>query len=138
LNSVFKLQNMTEKESCGWKKLFEGYPWYNCDNCYPITAYSEFMPPPLVGRKPLGNIDRSLFSDDDPYGWNISEKEEQLELRPGIEHIGHQVMNSIIKLGKGLPEHHIHGHCGQNLEENPYWPSQIGRASCRERVSERV
>jgi hypothetical protein len=116
---------MTNEECCGWKKMLKGHPWFNCDGCYPITAYSEFMPPPLMGRKPLGEIDRMLFSDDDPFGWYITEMEEEYELRPGIEHIGHQVMNNIIKLGRGLTEHYIHGHEGENLKGNPYWPSEL-------------
>jgi hypothetical protein len=116
---------MAIKESCGWQKMLEGYPWFNCDGCYPLTAYSEFMPSPRVGRKPLGETDHVLFSDDDPFGWHITEIEEEYELRPGIEHAGHQIMNNLIKLGKGLTEHYIHGHGGENLKDNPYWPSEI-------------
>jgi hypothetical protein len=116
---------MTNKESCGWQKMLEGYPWFNCSGCYPLTAYSEFMPSPMVGRKPMGEIDRILFSDDDLFGWHITEIEEEYELRPGIEHSGHQIMNSLLKLGKGLTEHYIHGHSGENLKDNPYWPSEI-------------
>jgi hypothetical protein len=116
---------MANKESFGWQKMLEGYPWFNCDGCYPITAYSEFMPSPMVGRKPLGETDRVLFSDDDPFGWHITEIEEEYEFRPGIEHAGHQIMNNLIKLGKGLTEHYIHGHGGENLKDNPYWPSEL-------------
>jgi hypothetical protein len=116
---------MANKESCGWQKMLEGYPWFNCDGCYSITAYSEFMPSPMVGRKPLGETDRVLFSDDDPFSWHIAEIEEEYELRPGIEHAGHQIMNNLIKLGKGLTEHYIYGHGGENLKDNPYWPSEI-------------
>ncbi len=116
---------MANKESCGWQKMLEGYPWFNCDGCYPLAAYSEFMPSPLVGRKPMGEIDRMLFSDDDLFGWHITEIEEEYELRPGIKHSGHQIMNNLIKLGKGLTEHYIHGHGGENLKDNPYWPPEI-------------
>jgi hypothetical protein len=55
----------------------------------------------------------------------LQEIEEEYELRPGIEHIGHQVINSIIKLGKGLTENYIHGHLGENLKDNPYWPPEL-------------
>ena len=55
----------------------------------------------------------------------ISEIEEEVELRPGIEQIGHQIMTGIIKLGKGVPEHYIHGHGGENLKDNPYWPAEL-------------
>ena len=116
---------MADKESCGWQKMLEGYPWFDCDGCYPITAYSEFMPSPLVGRKPLGEIDHILLSEDDLFGWHITEIEEEYELKPGIEHVGYQIMNNLIKLGKGLTEHYIHGHGGENLKNNPYWPPEI-------------
>jgi hypothetical protein len=116
---------MIENESIGWKKLLSGYPWFNCDGCYPLPAYSEFMPSPMVGQKPLGEIDYELFDDNDPYGWHITEMEEEFELRPGLVHIGHQIMNNLIKLGKGQKENHIHGHGGQNLKENPYWPTEL-------------
>lgn len=109
----------------GWQKMVEDYPWFNCEGCYPITAYSEFMPSTRVGRKPFGEIDRSVFSDNDPHGWKITEVEEEYEMRPGIAHAGNQIMNNLIKLGKGLPEHFIHGHGGQNLKDNPYWPKEL-------------
>jgi hypothetical protein len=111
---------MANKESSGWHKLIEGYPWFKSDGCYPISAYSEFIPSPLMGRKPLGETDRILFSDDDLFGWHITEIEEEYELLSGIEHSGHQIMNSLFKPGKGLPEHLIHGHGGENLKDNPY------------------
>ena len=117
--------NMTDKELKGWKKLLEGYPWFNCEGCYPLPAYSEFMPSPLVGRKPLGKTDPEILCEDDPFGWIISELEEEYELRPGILRTGHQIMNNIIKLGKGQTEHHIRGHEGQNLKDNPYWPEDL-------------
>jgi hypothetical protein len=116
---------MVNKESYGWQKMVEDYPWFDCKGCYPLPAYSEFMPPPRVGRKPLGEIDTIIFSDNDLFGWHITEMEEEYELRPGLEHAGHQIMSSIIKLGKGLPEHNINGHGGENLESNIYWPPEI-------------
>ncbi len=116
---------MAKKESFGWYKMIEGYPWFNCDGCYPITAYSEFMPSPHVGRKPVGEIDHTILSDDDPYGWNISELEEENELRTGIRNSGLPIMENLIKLGRGLKEHYIHGHDAENLKDNPYWPPEI-------------
>jgi hypothetical protein len=116
---------MVKNESSGWQKMLEGYPWYNCEGCFPITAYSEFMPSPYVGRKPLGEIDHVLFSDDDPFGWHITEMEEIYEISPGLIHTGQHIMNHLIRLGKGVPEHHIHGHNGENLKDNPYWPADI-------------
>jgi hypothetical protein len=116
---------MTENNASGWPELLAGYPWFNCDGCNPLPAYSEFMPPPLVGRKPLGEIDHELFDDTDPFGWHITEMEEEYELRPGMVHAGQQIMSNLIKLGKGQKENHIQGHQGQNLKDNPYWPTEL-------------
>jgi hypothetical protein len=116
---------MEEKELKGWHKFLKGYPWFNCKGCYRITAYSEFMPPPRLGYKPYGKPDSRILEEDDLFGWKISETEEEYELKPGIEHIGHQIMNSIIKLGKGAPQHFISGHGGENLKNNPYWPDDL-------------
>ena len=116
---------MNDTALVGWKSLLSDYPWFNCDGCYPLPAYSEFMPSPLVGRKPLGEIDWEIFDDNDPFGWHITEMEEEYEIRPGIIHTGQQIMNSLVKLGKGQKEHHIHGHHGHNLKDNPYWPPEL-------------
>lgn len=116
-------------EPTGWHKIVDGYPWFSCRDCYPLPAYSEFMPSPLVGRKPLGEIDYRIFSNDDPYGWYISETEEQFELKPGIIHVGKQIAEAILNFGSGKHEHHIHGHGGQNLKGNPYWPSELSESA---------
>ena len=64
----------------GWQNLLLGYPWFEGKGNYPITAYSEFMPPPRVGQKPYGSIDHGLYREDDPFGWHITEYEEALEI----------------------------------------------------------
>jgi hypothetical protein len=116
---------MEKTGQLGWAKLLEGSPWFNCDGCYPIAAYSEYMPPPKLGRTPLGDRDSMLFSEDEPFAWNISELEEENELRPGLQHAGKQIMHHIVNFGKGLTEHIIPGHGGQNLLNNPYWPKEL-------------
>jgi hypothetical protein len=116
---------MEDKTESGWNRLLSGFPWFKCDGCYPLTAYSEFMPSPLVGRKPYGKPDYRLIDRNDPYGWNITEIEEEFELKPGIEHVGHQIMTSILKIGRGETEHFISGHGGENLKNNPYWPQEL-------------
>ena len=116
---------MEDNDCKGWQKLLTGYPWLNVDGSYPLTAYSEYMPPPKLGRKPLGKVDYGLFPENDPYGWLITEMEEEYELRPGIEHVGRQIMSGLMRLGKGLTEHVIHGHGGLNLKDNPYWPPEL-------------
>ena len=109
----------------GWQKLLEGYPWFEEEGHYPIPAYSEFMPAPRVGCNLSGEVDDLTFSADDPYGWLISEMEEEYELKPGLAHIGNQVMEKLVKLGQGLPEHHIPGHKDLNLLNNPFWPPEL-------------
>jgi len=116
---------MEDNNPIGWYKLLTGYPWFRCKGCYTIPAYSEFMPSPRLGHKPYGKTDIRILKDEDPFGWYISEMEEEYELKPGIEHIGHQIMSNIIKLGKGLPEHFISGHGDENLLNNPYWPPEL-------------
>jgi hypothetical protein len=119
---------MNNDELIGWKRLIVGYPWFVCDGCFQLPAYSEYMPPPRLGCTPFGEIDFSLFSNDDLHGWSVSEIEEEIEIRPGIEHIGHQIMKRLINLGKGRTEYHIGEHGGQNLLNNPYWPSELAEA----------
>lgn len=109
----------------GWQKLLHDFNYYSEERNFRLPAYSEFMPSPRLGCDFHGVIDKNIFSDDDLYGWKISEKEEELELKPGIENIGYQIMQHIINLGKGLPEYHIGGHGNQNLLNNPYWPAEL-------------
>jgi hypothetical protein len=116
---------MEEKTPQGWEKLLSGYPWFRCNDCYQIKAYSEFMPSPRLVYKPYGRPDNEIYSKEDLYGWKITELEEEYELKPGIRHIGQQIMKNIINLGMGLPEHFISGHGGENLRDNPYWPDEL-------------
>ena len=44
--------------TAGWKQLLAGWPWFEGEGSYPIAAYSEFMPPPRLSRRPYGTIDR--------------------------------------------------------------------------------
>ena len=116
---------MKNTQSIGWRNLIEDFPWFEGEGNFSIPAYSEFMPPPRVGCTPYGEIDSSTFKDDDDYGWYIPELEEELELKPGIEHISKQIMHYIEKLGKGITEYHISGHNRLNLIDNPYWPKEL-------------
>jgi hypothetical protein len=116
---------MTEEGLAGWRKLLSGYPWTLKDGRYLIPAYSEYMPPPLVGKRPYGEVDASLFSDDDEYGWNISEVEEEYELRPGLANLARQIVGEMVELGQGKPAYRIGGHHGRNLVDNPYWPPEL-------------
>ncbi len=44
----------------GWKQLLTADAWHRGRSKYPITAYSEFMPPPRLGRKPYGPLDSQM------------------------------------------------------------------------------
>ncbi len=106
----------------GWHELLDGYPWFRGAGNYPLRAYSEFMPPPRVGRKPCGEIDRTIFRDDDPFGWHITAEEEANELRPGLEHIGAHLLTILHHLGRRDPAHAI---SRGKLQNNPYWPEEL-------------
>jgi hypothetical protein len=108
--------------TAGWKPLLDDHAWYHGDGHYPIGAYSEFMPPPRLGRKPYGARDPVLFTEDDPYGWHVTEYEEALELRPGLEDIARQVVGALARLGRGKPARGISRH---KLADNPYWPPEL-------------
>ena len=118
---------MEKGKSVGWQQLPDGFPWFEGEGKFSLPAYSEFMPPPRLGYSPLGERDHFLFSEENKYGWNISELEEELEVKPGIKHIALQIMHNIVKLGKKQTEYHIAGHGGQNLVNNPYWPEELAQ-----------
>jgi hypothetical protein len=116
---------MSAVTSSGWAKLLEGYPWLSAGEHYPIPAYSEYMPPPRLGKRPYGEQDISLFSPDDPFGWYVSEVEEEYELRKGITDLAGQIEDQLVEMGQGRPAYHISGHQGRNLVNNPYWPPEL-------------
>ncbi len=110
----------------GWKRLTVGGPWFRGPGKYPIVAYSEFMPPPRLGRKPYDRdeeeIDAHVFDPADPWGWRISEYEEALELQPGLLHVAELLLGVLRHLGHGEP---AHGIARNKLRENPYWPESL-------------
>ena len=116
---------MIRADSVGWQKLLNGYPWFWGKNQYIIPAYSEFMPPPRLGRSPYGGLDDWVFAEDDVFGWYVSEVEEGLELQPGFSSLAHQIVDEIIKLGQGTPAYRIAGQEGRNLKDNIYWPPEL-------------
>jgi hypothetical protein len=113
----------------GWSQLLEGPPWCAGEGGFPIAAYSELMPPPRLGAAPCGELDDALFVEEDPFGWRISELEQERELRPGIERLAQQVVGALARLGGGAPEHHIAGHGARNLVGNPCWPPELAAAA---------
>jgi hypothetical protein len=112
----------------GWKRLLAGMSQFRSPGRFPLEAYSEFMPPPRLGRKPYGDQDPILFDEDDPLGWHVSEYEEVMELRPGLEHLAGQLVHAMEHLGCGRP---AHGIARAKLEGNPYWPSDLAEHAGR-------
>jgi hypothetical protein len=105
-----------------WKQLLAGAPWFKGEGRYPIAAYSEFMPPPRFGLKPYGCADGGVGPGEDPFGWPITEYEEALILRPGLQRIAEQLLGILVHLGRGEP---AHGIARGKLENNPYWPPAL-------------
>jgi len=106
----------------GWKSLVAEWPWFKGPGRYPISAYSEFMPPPRLGLAPYGEANPFLFLEDDPAGWHVTEYEEAFELRPGLARIAEQVMESMVHLANGRE---AHGISQAKLTNNPYWPRSL-------------
>ncbi|HEX4144158.1 MAG TPA: M28 family peptidase [Pirellulales bacterium] len=103
----------------GWKQLLTADAWHCGRGKYPITAYSEFMPPPRLGRKPYGPVDSQMCHEDDPFGWNLTEYEQEFELNPGWRQIACQLVTALAHLGRGEP---AHGIAQGKLKNNRYWP----------------
>ena len=110
---------MAASRSQGWQKLVARAPWRGDV----LAAYSEYMPPPRLGRKPLGEIDRAQFSDDG-WGWNISEYEEAFQLAPGLKILGSELVSRLRHLARREP---AHGIAVNKLRDNPYWPEALQR-----------
>jgi hypothetical protein len=68
----------------GWRQLLVAWPWFQGEGNYPLPAYSEFLPPPRLGRKPYHPANLPNLEESDPFGWPVSEYEEETELQPGL------------------------------------------------------
>jgi hypothetical protein len=112
--------------SAGWKQLLPPGPWYRRPGAYPIPAYSEFMPPPRLGRRAYGGAhDAVLFDEGDPWGWHVTEYEEAFELRPGLAHLAGELLHAVQRLGRG---ERTHGIGKVKLRGNPFWPEPLAGA----------
>ena len=109
----------------GWQQLVDGASWSEKDGAYPIAAYSEFMPAPRLGRKAYRHAEREPlpFFDGDPRGWQVTEYEEVLELRPGMDSLAGHVHKALVHLGTSG---HAHALGRLKLVDNPYWPAELG------------
>jgi hypothetical protein len=111
-----------------WDRLLAGYPWHRGAGAFPIAAYSEFLPPPRLGRLPYGTFRPGLPSRDDPWGWPVTEHEEAFELRPGLQHVATQLLGRLVRLYRGEANHGI---ARVMLEDNPYWPPQLAASAAQ-------
>src|SRR5438128_2341433 len=53
----------------GWPVLLGGWPWFRGAGRYPLPAYSEFMPPPRLVRKPYGEPVQPALDTADALGF---------------------------------------------------------------------
>jgi hypothetical protein len=106
----------------GWNRLLEGAPWFRGEGAYPITAYSEFIPPPRLGQKPYSEPDPFMAALTDHYGWHVTEYEEAFELLPGLDGLARELLAAFICLGEGRSTHGLSRH---KLTNNPYWPPEL-------------
>lgn len=123
---------MADSRELGWQALLEGFPWFRGEGNYPLPAYSERMAAPRLGRSPYGGMLEDCSAVSDPYGWTITEAEEELEIRPGLTHLAERLLSLLMKFGKGDPAPAIGGHQNKNLMGNPCWPPKL--ADCAGRL----
>ena len=119
----------------GWKRLTAGGPWFRGPGQYPIAAYSEFMPPPRLGRKPY---DRD--EDADPRrplrpGRSLGLADQRL--RRGAWNCSRacctwpkNLLGVLRHLGRGET---AHGIARNKLRDNPYWPESLHERAHRRR-----
>jgi hypothetical protein len=112
----------------GWHQLIPTDHCFRGAGRFPIDAYSEFMPSPRFGWHPyaLEPPDPQLFSDEDPWGWYVSEYEEANEIQPGLEQIARQVVGRIWHLLRGDSGHAVYK---RFLDNNVYWPEELAQRS---------
>jgi hypothetical protein len=108
----------------GWHRLIPPDDFFRGEGKYPLDAYSEFLPAPRVGWKPYGNRgpNPELFQPDDPYGWQIGEFEEAIELHAGMIQVGKQVLGKLDRLLDADPDTGIPV---LDLQDNPFWPPEL-------------
>ena len=106
----------------GKQRLFADLPDYRGPGRYPIAAYSEFMPAPRVGWRPYDAAPPEPCVPSDPFAWQVSEREEILELQPGLQHVAHEVLTALMHLDREQP---AQGISREKMEGNRYWPREL-------------
>jgi hypothetical protein len=110
----------------GWQRLIPKADSFRGAGRFPIDAYSEFMPAPRVGWNPYAPEppDPQLFSEEDPWGWYVSEYEEANGIQPGLEQIARQVVGRVWNLLRG---EHAHAITKRILDNNAFWSEELAR-----------
>jgi hypothetical protein len=106
----------------GKERLFADLPDYRGPGRFPIAAYSEFMPPPRVGWRPYDAAPPEQSDSDNPFAWQVSEREEAFELQPGLQLIARQVLSALMRLDREQP---AQGISREKMQGNRYWPPEL-------------
>lgn len=84
----------------GWRRLLEEASAADLPDV--LHAYSECMPPPRLGVMPNGEPETAHRVPGDDLGWRVTEYEELLELRPGLERVARYVLQELSELAHGV------------------------------------
>jgi hypothetical protein len=106
----------------GWDKLLTDVPRYGGAACFRMMAYSEMIPPPLIGWRPYGANHPAPRSPENPFAWLVSEREQVFELGPGLQLIAREVLHALARLDREQPSRGI---SRGKLEGNCYWPKEL-------------
>jgi hypothetical protein len=106
----------------GWDKLLTDVPRYGRKAPFRIMAYSEMMPSPWIGWRPYGADHPAPRNPEDPFTWLVNEREQIMELGPGLQLIVRQVLPALQRLDREQPAQGINR---AKLEGNPYWPKEL-------------
>src|SRR5437764_15370734 len=100
-----------------WKRLLADKDWGRGRGHFPLSAYSEMLPPPWLGPKPYGGQVANLPPPRaDDFGWNVSEYQQVPELRPALGPVAGIVLAEMMRLGRGQATHYLGRH---KLDGNP-------------------
>ena len=80
------------------------------------------MPPVRLGCRPYGGKPDGFFSEDDPFGFPVTEFEEAFDLGPGLENVARQVLGPLVHLVRGGPGRGI---ARNKLIGKLYWPPEL-------------
>jgi hypothetical protein len=108
----------------GWEKLLSDLPRYGRSERFRISAYSEMMPPPLIGWRPYGQNHPAPRDPENPFTWWVNEREQAFELGPGLQLIAGEVLTALAHLDREQPARGINR---AKLEGNCYWPKDLAQ-----------